>query len=80
MILWLVAPAHSRHFHPTFTNELEYGRQKSNSKKAVEVRQKEILGYSSEILLNSIKTDTKVWFDSASISFVALAVLRTGKY
>ncbi|GJQ72037.1 putative RNA binding protein [Trypoxylus dichotomus] len=78
VILWLVVPAHSTHFHPTFTNELEYGRQNSNSKKTSETRQKEILGYSSNTLLTSIVTDTRTWFSSASISVVALAMLKTG--
>ncbi|KAI4456839.1 hypothetical protein MML48_8g00016852 [Holotrichia oblita] len=78
VILWLVTPGVSAHFHPAFTNELENGRQKSNSKKSSELRRKEILEYSTENLLTSINTDTKLWFSGASISVVALSILKTG--
>ncbi|KRT81565.1 hypothetical protein AMK59_6124 [Oryctes borbonicus] len=78
VILWLVVPAHTTHFHPTFTNELECGRQKSSSKKTPEARRKEILEYSTNILLTSVATETRTWFSSGSISVVALAILKTG--
>lgn len=74
----MVAAADKAHFHPTFLKELEEGKQIAASKKAADLRQKEILQYCSPSLLKLIVEDAKVWLANASIAMVGLAILKTG--
>lgn len=78
ILLWLVAPGNKAYFHPVFLKELDSGREKSGSKKNVELRRQEILNYCVGPLLGKISEDTDAWLKNAAIGVVTFAVLRAG--
>lgn len=80
VLLWLVAPADHAHFHPNFVKELNEGRQKSGSKKDVQVRRNEILKYCAGALLQQVASDTEQWTKSVSVAVVTFAILKAGLY
>ncbi|XP_044732054.1 protein penguin [Chrysoperla carnea] len=76
VLLWLVSAGDPHHFHPTFTAELKHGFDSSTSKKAVDVRRKELLGYSLPLLLKQIADDTNMWLGNSSVAMVTLTTLK----
>lgn len=80
VLLWLVAPGNSAHFHPGFVKELENGREGSSCKKDLSVRRSEILENCISKLLNCILSDTKLWLSNGSIGVVTFAILKAGKF
>lgn len=80
MLLWLVAPGDSTHFHPQFIKELDSGRESSTCKKAVDLRRSEILNGCIIKLLSSITTDAKLWLSTPTIGVVTLAILKAGTF
>lgn len=79
-MFWLVAPAVQAHFHPTFVNEINQGREKSSSKKECDVRRKEILNHVHDPLLKKLSADPDKWMTSSSIALLTLAVLKAGMF
>lgn len=79
MLLWIVAPADSTHFHPSFIKELQVGREGSTCKKSPETRRSEVLNSSITKLLCSITNEPEVCLSLSSIAVVTLAILKTGK-
>ncbi|KAH1016099.1 hypothetical protein HUJ04_007374 [Dendroctonus ponderosae] len=78
VLLWLVAPADSKIFHPQFIKELTAGREASNSKKPVETRRSEILVYSANSLLSLVIEDANFWLSSGSIGVEMVAIIKSG--
>ncbi|KAK4874951.1 hypothetical protein RN001_014311 [Aquatica leii] len=77
VLLWLVAPADSTHFHPLFINELEEGRAASSSKKPLEQRRQELLNYTVFTLINEVISNTNFWMSSGSIAMLTLAIVKS---
>ncbi|GLV34625.1 penguin [Carabus blaptoides fortunei] len=78
VLFWLVAPAVQAHFHPTFVNEINQGREKSSCKKESDVRRKEILNHVHDPLLKKLSEDPDKWMASSSIALLTLAILKAG--
>lgn len=78
VLLWLVAPANPTCFHPVFVKELQEGREKSNSKKDPKIRQKEILEYSVDTLLNLVAEEPEFWLGNSSLAYEMLEIIRSG--
>lgn len=78
VLLWLVAPGDSKHFHPQFIKELDLGRETSTCKKSKEIRRKEILEGCCKVLLRSISDSADVWLSSRSMGILGLAILKAG--
>ncbi|VEN59005.1 unnamed protein product [Callosobruchus maculatus] len=76
VLLWLVAPADTTYFHPTFVKELTEGREASSCKKSAEIRRKEILQYSLSTLLNMISEDAGFWLSNASLATEMNAIIK----
>lgn len=79
VLLWLTSPADHTHFHPVFIKELKDGRQASTSKKEVPIRRKELLQFCSPDLLKLIRSDSSFWLSTASVAFITLSVLKSGR-
>jgi len=77
IILWLVAPADSVHFHPLFIKELEAGLQASTSKKTPDIRRKELLNYIVPSLLQLVASKAEFWLANASVAMITLAILKS---
>lgn len=78
MLLWLVAPSETVHFHPQFVKELEKGREVSSCKKSSDIRRKEILDFSSNKLLEAVSSEPSAWLSKGSIGVVTLAIVKSG--
>nr|CAI5855373.1 unnamed protein product [Callosobruchus analis] len=79
VLLWLVAPADTTYFHPTFVKELTEGREASSCKKSAEIRRKEVLQYSLSTLLNMISEDAEFWLSNASLATEMNAIIKAGE-
>ncbi|KAK9883600.1 hypothetical protein WA026_001775 [Henosepilachna vigintioctopunctata] len=77
VLLWLVVPDDSSYFHPKFIKELKTGRERSNSKKPVEMRRTEILSYSSKPLLNLIISEPTFWLSDSILAYEMLAIIKS---
>ncbi|KAF5284397.1 hypothetical protein FQA39_LY17072 [Lamprigera yunnana] len=77
ILLWLIAPADSTHFHPLLINQLAVGRDVSTSKKAVDQRRQELLNYAMFTLANEVISNTSFWVSTASIAMVTLSIIKS---
>ncbi|XP_034951279.1 protein penguin [Chelonus insularis] len=78
VILYLVARRDTHHFHPSLIAQLQEGDGNAISKKAADIREKELLEGVIEPFLESISTHTSEWLANNSIAMVTLAILKVG--
>ncbi|KAG5891729.1 hypothetical protein JTB14_000332 [Gonioctena quinquepunctata] len=79
VLLWLVTPGDSSIFHPVFVNEINKGREASTCKKPLDIRRKEILGYSIKSLLELVASDVQFWLSNASLATEMIAIVKAGQ-
>lgn len=80
VLLWLVAPGNQTYFHPTFSSELNEGREKSICKKEVDIRRKELLTSVEDSLLKKISEEPTKWVANSSMCVTTLAILKAGMF
>ncbi|KAB0793842.1 hypothetical protein PPYR_13462 [Photinus pyralis] len=76
VLLWLIAPGDSAHFHPQFIQELDAGRTVSTSKKDVTQRRQELLNYVIFMLTNEVIAKPEFWLSTPSVTLVTLAIIK----
>ncbi|XP_017760998.1 PREDICTED: protein penguin [Eufriesea mexicana] len=76
VILYLVARRNSHYFAPSIVKYLEQGDNNVTSKKPAHIREKELLDFISNSLIESVITYTPIWMSNSSIAMVTLAILK----
>lgn len=77
VILYLVAPRDTHHFHPSFIQQLQQGDGNATSKKPAEIRQKELLEAIHDQLLEAIAAEPVFWLaTSSSMAMVTLTIIK----
>ncbi|XP_017487674.1 PREDICTED: protein penguin-like isoform X2 [Rhagoletis zephyria] len=74
VIEWLVAPADTNCFHPSFIANIEDGLQ--YGKKDKDIRRKEIFEQIEESLANAIADNAKFWLSNRHIGLVTAEILK----
>ncbi|XP_066596407.1 pumilio homolog 3-like [Prorops nasuta] len=78
VLLYLVARRNPQYFPPSIVKFLKQGDNNASSKKAADVRERELKESVIEVLLKSIAKETSTWLQNSSIAMVALAILKAG--